>query len=124
MEPIDTARASLPTFSRRWWGYDRKEVEEFLRQTAADRQRHQESLAWLEALMAATIRRRRDAALAAARREAHEARIVALRSHSGGSRGQRLDLPGHAIVAALAFAITSVDLPAPCLYASDMCGAL
>ncbi len=84
MEPINTARAILPRFSRRWWGYDRKEVEEFLRQTAAERQRHQESLAWLEALMAGYDPQSREAALAAARREAHEARIVELRTTAGG----------------------------------------
>src|SRR5687768_3631489 len=89
MEPINTARASLPRFSRRWWGYDRKEVEEFLRQTAAERQRHQESLAWLEALMAGYDPQSREAALAAARREAHEARIVELRTTAGaGARAE------------------------------------
>ena len=95
MEPINTARASLPRFSRRWWGYDRKEVEEFLRQTAAERQRHQESLAWLEALMAGYDPQSRDAALAAARRETHEARIVELRTTAwGGREGRGWTFPG------------------------------
>jgi DivIVA domain-containing protein len=39
-------------FRLRWRGYDRAEVDEFLRQTQADRQRLQEDLAQLEAVMA------------------------------------------------------------------------
>lgn len=38
------------TFRRRWRGYDTGQVDEFLRQTAADRQRLEEGLAQLEAL--------------------------------------------------------------------------
>jgi len=41
-----------PQFRLRWRGYDRAEVDEFLRQTAADRRRLQEDLAQLEAVMA------------------------------------------------------------------------
>jgi Domain of unknown function (DUF4115) len=83
MESIETAQADPPTFRRSWWGYDRQEVEDFLRQTAADRQRHQESLAWLEALMAGYDQEAREAAMAAVRRESHQARIAALRRNAG-----------------------------------------
>jgi DivIVA domain-containing protein len=51
MIPI-TARSDPARFRVRWRGYDRAEVDEFLRQTAADRQRLQEDLAQLEAVMA------------------------------------------------------------------------
>jgi DivIVA domain-containing protein len=40
------------TFRLRWRGYDREQVDTFLRQTAADRQRLEESLAQLETFMA------------------------------------------------------------------------
>jgi len=83
MEPINTDRADPPRFRRRWWGYDRQEVEDFLRQTAAERQRHQESLIWLEALMAGYDQQNREAVLAASRRESHEARIAELRATAG-----------------------------------------
>jgi hypothetical protein len=88
MEPINTDRADPPRFRRRWWGYDRQEVEDFLRQTAAERQRHQESLIWLEALMAGYDQQNRDAVLAASRRESHEARIAELRATAAGRRGR------------------------------------
>src|SRR3990172_1632492 len=45
---IFTRRTDSTTFHLRWRGYDRAEVDEFLRQTAADRQRLQEGLAQLE----------------------------------------------------------------------------
>ncbi len=44
-------RANHPQFRRRWRGYDRAEVDEFLQRTAADRQRIQEDLAQLEVIM-------------------------------------------------------------------------
>ena len=84
MESTNIAQPAPPTFRRRWWGYDREEVEEFLRQTAADRQRHQESLAWLDALMAGYDPQARDAAITAKRRESHHARIAALRMNAEG----------------------------------------
>jgi uncharacterized protein DUF4115 len=100
MESIDTAQADPPTFRRRWWGYDRQEVEEFLRQTAADRQRHQESLAWLEALMAGYDQHAREAAMAAVRRESHQARIAALRRNAQGlARPEPGPPPARSIVA-------------------------
>jgi len=83
MESTNSERTDAPTFRRCWWGYDRAQVEEFLRQTALDRQRHQESLAWLDALMSGYDPQARDAAIAAKRRESHEARIAALRRNAG-----------------------------------------
>jgi DivIVA domain-containing protein len=52
--PADPAR-----FRLRWLGYDRGEVDEFLRQTEADRQRLQEDLAQLEAVMSSHGEERR-----------------------------------------------------------------
>jgi hypothetical protein len=40
-----SGRTDFPYFRRRWRGYDRNEVDEFLRRTAADRQQLQEDLA-------------------------------------------------------------------------------
>jgi DivIVA domain-containing protein len=47
-----SGRTDFPQFRRRWRGYDRNEVDEFLRRTAADRQQLQEDLAQLETVMA------------------------------------------------------------------------
>jgi DivIVA domain-containing protein len=51
MPSILTFRSDFPRFHHRWRGYDRAEVDAFLRQTAADRRRLQEDLAQLEAVM-------------------------------------------------------------------------
>jgi DivIVA domain-containing protein len=48
---IFTRPTASAKFRLRWLGYDRAEVDEFLRQTQADRQRLQEDLAQLEAVM-------------------------------------------------------------------------
>jgi DivIVA domain-containing protein len=47
-----TRKSTSGKFRLRWRGYDCREVDEFLQQTAADRQHLQESLAQLEAFMA------------------------------------------------------------------------
>jgi DivIVA domain-containing protein len=64
-------------FRFKWRGYDREQVDEFLRQTAADRQRLQEGLAQLEAYMASHARQTSHAALEVAEREAHDIRARA-----------------------------------------------
>jgi DivIVA domain-containing protein len=70
---IRNSGTDLPTtFRRSWRGYDPDQVEEFIRQTASERQRHQEGLARLEALMASYGQGGRDAMIAAARHEAAE----------------------------------------------------
>jgi DivIVA domain-containing protein len=68
---IFTRGTEAATFRRRWLGYDCAEVDEFLRQTEVDRQRLQEDLAQLEAVMAGhgEERRREQERLAALRTE-------------------------------------------------------
>jgi DivIVA domain-containing protein len=68
---IFTRGTDAATFRRRWRGYDCAEVDEFLRQTEVDRQRLQEDLAQLEAVMAGhgEERRREQERLAALRTE-------------------------------------------------------
>jgi DivIVA domain-containing protein len=87
MASIFTRRGNAPTFRISWRGYDRAEVDEFLRQTAADRQRLQEDLAQLEAFMATSGDERRELErLAAIRREVAsclETSIGALRTATG-----------------------------------------
>jgi DivIVA domain-containing protein len=87
MKSIFTRREEPPAFRISWRGYDQAEVDEFLRQTAADRQRLQEDLAQLEAVMATTGDERREMErLAAVRREVAsclETSIGALRTATG-----------------------------------------
>ena len=88
MRSIFTRRDESPaSFRISWRGYDRTEVDEFLRQTAADRQRLQEDLAQLEAIMAPSGDERREMErLAAVRREVAsclETSIGALRTATG-----------------------------------------
>lgn len=85
MTSLFTRQTDSATFHLRWRGYDRAEVDEFLRQTAADRQRLQEDLAQLEAVMAShgEERRRELDRLSALRTEVAsclEASIGALRT--------------------------------------------
>ena len=56
MGSIFTGEGDTPAFRTSWRGYDRAEVDAFLRRTAADRQRLQEDLAQLEAFMATSGR--------------------------------------------------------------------
>ena len=51
-----TKGEGTPAFRISWRGYNRADVDEFLRQTAADRQRLHEDLAQLEAVMAPSAR--------------------------------------------------------------------
>ncbi len=88
MRSIFTRRSESPaSFRISWRGYDRTAVDEFLRQTAADRQRLQEDLAQLEAIMATSGDERREMErLAAVRREVAsclETSIGALRTATG-----------------------------------------
>ena len=87
MASIFTSRGEIPAFRISLRGYDRAEVDEFLRQTAADRQRLQEDLAQLEAFMASSGDERRELErLAAIRREVAsclETSIGALRTATG-----------------------------------------
>ncbi len=88
MRSIFTRRGESPaSFRISWRGYDRTEVDEFLKQTAADRQRLQEDLAQLEAIMAPSGDERREIErLAAVRREVAsclETSIGALRTATG-----------------------------------------
>jgi DivIVA domain-containing protein len=87
MSSIFTGRGDTPAFRISLRGYDRAEVDEFLRQTAADRQRLQEDLAQLEAFMATSGDERRELErLAAIRREVAsclETSIGALRTATG-----------------------------------------
>jgi DivIVA domain-containing protein len=87
MSSIFTGRGETPAFRISLRGYDREEVDEFLRQTAADRQRLQEDLAQLEAFMATSGDERRELErLAAIRREVAsclETSIGALRTATG-----------------------------------------
>jgi DivIVA domain-containing protein len=82
-----TRREEAPAFRISWRGYDRAQVDAFLRQTAADRQRLQEDLAQLEAVMATSGDERREMErLAAVRREVAsclETSIGALRTATG-----------------------------------------
>jgi DivIVA domain-containing protein len=87
MASIFTGRGETPAFRISLRGYDRAEVDEFLRQTAADRQRLQEDLAQLEAFMTTSGDERRELErLAAIRREVAsclETSIGALRTATG-----------------------------------------
>lgn len=87
MKSIFTRRGESPaSFRISWRGYDRAEVDAFLRQTAADRQRLQEDLAQLEAFMSTSGDRREMERLAAVRREVAsclETSIGALRTATG-----------------------------------------
>src|SRR5262245_60798268 len=87
MKSIFTRRGESPaSFRISWRGYDCAEVDEFLRQTAADRQRLQEDLAQLEAFMSTSGDRREMERLAAVRREVAsclETSIGALRTATG-----------------------------------------
>jgi uncharacterized protein DUF4115 len=79
---------AAPRFGLRWWGYDRSQVDEFLRQTALDRQQLEEGLAQLEALVRgqAEERRREAERLTRLRIEVAsclEANIGALRTATG-----------------------------------------
>ena len=82
-----TGQGDTPAFRISLRGYDRVQVDEFLRQTAADRQRLQEDLAQLEAFMATSGDERRELErLAAIRREVAsclETSIGALRTATG-----------------------------------------
>ena len=82
-----TRREEAPAFRVSWRGYNRSEVDEFLRQTAADRQRLQEDLAQLAAVMGTSGDERREMErLAAVRREVAsclETSIGALRTATG-----------------------------------------
>lgn len=87
MRSFFTGDGSTPAFRTSWRGYDRAEVDAFLRQTAADRQRLQEDLAQLEAFTATSGDERREVErLAAIRREVAsclETSIGALRTATG-----------------------------------------
>ena len=87
MASIYPGRGDTPAFRISWRGYDRAAVDEFLRRTAADRQRLQEDLAQLEAFMATSGDERRELErLAAIRREVAsclETSIGALRTATG-----------------------------------------
>ena len=87
MGSIFTGQGDTPAFRTSWRGYDRAEVDAFLQQTAADRQRLQEDLAQLEAFMATSGDERRELErLAAIRREVAsclETSIGALRTATG-----------------------------------------
>jgi DivIVA domain-containing protein len=76
MNSIFTARADAVTFRSCWRGYDRAQVDQFLRRTAADRQRLQEDLAQLEVLTASYRQHGLDATIEAARREARDIRAT------------------------------------------------
>ena len=82
-----SSREGSPAFRISWRGYNRADVDEFLRQTAADRQRLQEDLAQLEAVMATSGDERREMErLAAVRRDVAsclETSIGALRTATG-----------------------------------------
>jgi DivIVA domain-containing protein len=82
-----TGQGDPPAFRIGLRGYDRAQVDEFLRQTAANRQRLQEDLAQLEAFMATSGDERRELErLAAIRREVAsclETSIGALRTATG-----------------------------------------
>ena len=67
-----TPGADVPTFRRRWRGYDRTEVDECLSQMIADRRRPQESLARVDALMANSPQERASAIVAEAKHQAEE----------------------------------------------------
>ena len=67
----------FPTFRRRWRGYDRTEVDQFLSQTIADRQRLQESLSRVDALIANSHQDRASTIIAEAKRQAEEIRTQA-----------------------------------------------
>jgi DivIVA domain-containing protein len=59
MQPAPASRLNFsPRFRLRWRGYDRAEVDEFLRRTAADRRQLQEDLAQLETIMRARVGQR------------------------------------------------------------------
>src|SRR5436190_22454657 len=87
MGSIFTGQGDTPAFRTRWRGYDRAEVDAFLRQTAVDRQRLQDDLAHHEAFMATSGDERRELErLAAIRREVAsclETSIGALRTATG-----------------------------------------
>jgi DivIVA domain-containing protein len=87
MRSFFTGDGGTPAFRTSWRGYDRAEVDAFLRQTAADRQRLQEDLAQLEAFTATSGDERREVErLAAIRREVAsclETSIGALRTATG-----------------------------------------
>jgi DivIVA domain-containing protein len=87
MKSIFTRRGESPaSFRISWRGYNRAEVDEFLRQTSADRQRLHEDLAQLEAFMSTSGDRREMERLAAVRREVAsclETSIGALRTATG-----------------------------------------
>ena len=85
MISIFTRPTGHPRFRLRWLGYDRAEVDEFLRQTEAERHQLKEDLAQLEAVMASygNQRRREDEQLSVLRIEVAsclEASIGALRA--------------------------------------------
>ena len=69
--------AKFPTFRRRWRGYDRTEVDQFLSQTITDRQRLQESLARVDSLIANSRQDRASTIIAEAKRHAEEIRTQA-----------------------------------------------
>ena len=77
MNSIFTPKGDPNAFRLKWRGYDREQVDEFLRQTAADRQRLQEGLAQLDAYMASHDRQTGHAAIEAAERDAHDIRARA-----------------------------------------------
>ncbi len=87
MRSIFTRRNDSARFSTSWRGYNRAEVDEFVRQTEIDRQRLQEDLAQLTAVMATSGGERRELErLAAVRREVAsclETSIGALRTATG-----------------------------------------
>jgi DivIVA domain-containing protein len=97
--PFFTRRTGPAPFRLRWRGYDRAEVDEFLRQTAADRQRLQEDLAQLETVRGSygDQRQRELERLAALRTEVAgclEASIGALRTATERLASTAHDGPG------------------------------
>lgn len=67
----------VPQFRLRWWGYDRNEVDQFVTEAAADRQRLQNSLTSLDAVGVNRQQERADEVVAMARRHADEIRAAA-----------------------------------------------
>jgi hypothetical protein len=59
MLPFLTPKTGSARFRLRWLGYDRAQVDHFLRQTAAEREKLQEDLAQLEVIMAGHSEERR-----------------------------------------------------------------
>jgi DivIVA domain-containing protein len=124
MKSIFSRHREPPRFRVTWRGYDRAQVDEFLRRTAADRQRLQEDLAQLDAVMTTTDDERRELErLAAVRREVAsclETSIGALRTATGllrtamppsfGAGPARPAVSPHAPEPSRAFLLSSLDV--------------